>query len=75
MAHEYYKKGSWWVHCQQCAFKRRSEDIRKRWDGLLVCGDTCWEPRHPLDFIKAVPEKSGVPFTSKEEVEMEIPDL
>jgi hypothetical protein len=22
------------------------------WDGFYVCADTCWQPRHPQDFVE-----------------------
>ena len=34
--------------CDECGFKFKQTDLRKRWDSLMVCGD-CWEPRHPSD--------------------------
>ena len=68
MNSNYYKAGSWNVHCMRCGFKRKAEDIRKEWTGLLVCSDTCWEPRHPQDFLRGVEDKQSVPFTNKDPV-------
>ena len=46
-----------------CGRKYKSNEIRKRWDGLLVC-DEDWEPRHPQDFVRGIQEKSNIlPFT------------
>lgn len=56
-------------------FKYRAEKMRKRWDGQMVC-EADWEMRHPLDFMRARPEDSQtVPFSNKENVDMEIPDV
>jgi hypothetical protein len=38
--------------CDRCGFKRKNYELSKTWDGLMVCRDTCWEPRHSLDFFK-----------------------
>ena len=54
-------EGEWNVICDQCGFKFKSSDIRKRWDGLMVCVDD-WEPRHPLDFIKGREDDPSVPY-------------
>ena len=62
---DHYKKGVWNVICQVCGMKFKSDQIRKRWDGLLVCNSD-FEHRHPSDYYRARPEKQGVPFTSPE---------
>ena len=66
MGYDYYKPGVWNCICDQCGRKRKSDEVRKRWDGYMVCSDTCWEPRHPLDFIRSRPERVGVPFSRPE---------
>ncbi len=46
-----------------CNRKYKAYEIRKRWDGMLVC-DEDWEPRHPQDFVRGIPEKSNIlPFS------------
>lgn len=57
-----YKPGDWWVMCDVCGKKLKASHSRHRWDGLIVC-DTCYEPRHSLDFVKAGIDKISVPFT------------
>ena len=60
---EYYVPGLWNIYCQSCGRKYKSNEIRKRWDGLYVC-DEDWEPRHPQDFVRGVPELSNrLPYT------------
>lgn len=61
----YYKAGTWNCICSVCGKQVKSDEIIKRWDGLLVCRDD-FEVRHSLDFIRARPEKGSVPFTAPE---------
>jgi hypothetical protein len=30
------------------------------WNGYIVCIDTCWEPRHPQDLLKAKRDRQSV---------------
>lgn len=43
--------GENWVECQRCGLDYRQRHIKKQWDGLIVC-ESCWEPRHPQDFVR-----------------------
>lgn len=52
-----YESKNNWVECQRCGVDRRANDIRREWTGLLVCRDTCWEPRHPQELVRAKKEK------------------
>lgn len=61
----YFKSGSWNVICAVCGRQFKASDIRKRWDGLLVCHSD-YEERHPLDFVRALPERAGVPYANPE---------
>lgn len=61
----YFKAGTWNCICTVCGKQVKSDEIVKRWDGLLVCRDD-FEVRHSLDFIRARPEKGMVPFTAPE---------
>lgn len=55
------------VICKVCGWKLKAADARRRWDGLEpVCPDTCWEPRHSLDFFKQRDDFHKLPFTSLE---------
>jgi hypothetical protein len=63
MANNYYKPKVWNAYCDSCGFKFKSDQLKKRWDGLMV-DDACWEPRHPQDFLRAVKETSNkLPWT------------
>ena len=60
---EYYVAGLFNIYCMSCGRKYKSNEIRKRWDGLLVC-DEDWEPRHPQDFVRGIQERSNIlPFS------------
>lgn len=62
----YYKPGTWNCICQLCGRQFKSDEVRKRWDGLIVCKND-WEERHILDFLRTRPDgSSSVPFTSPE---------
>lgn len=45
--------------CDCCGFDYKLSQLRKRWDGAMVC-DKDWEPRHPQDSLKARPERNNV---------------
>jgi len=56
-----YKPGDWNADCDECGFTYKASQLRKRWDGAMVCPQD-WEPRHPQDLIQPVKEKGGVPW-------------
>ena len=59
---EVYIPGQFNIYCMSCARKYKSSEIRRRWDGMYVC-DEDWEPRHPQDFVRGIPEESNkLPF-------------
>ena len=58
---DYYSKGDWNVYCDYCDKKRKASDCRLTWDNALVCSDTCWEPRHPQDFVRGKVDKQRTP--------------
>lgn len=59
----YFKKGSWNAECESCGFVFKSHELKKRWDGVMVCKDD-WEPRHPLDFQRGKAEVTAIPWSS-----------
>jgi hypothetical protein len=61
----YFKSGSWNVICEVCGRKYKSDQVRKRWDGLIVC-EADFEQRHILDFIRAVPDNQQVAYQAPE---------
>lgn len=52
--------------CDRCGFKKKASRLRKTWDGLYVCADTCWEPRHPQDYVRGIPGEKPPPWTRPE---------
>lgn len=52
-----YKPGHNWDTCDRCGFERRATDLTEEWNGLTVCKDTCFEPRHPMDFLRVTEEQ------------------
>jgi len=61
----YYAQGQWNFICDICGQKKKSGDVRLRWDGLRVCRQD-WEPRHPQDLLRAKPEKAPPPWVRPE---------
>ena len=59
---DYYKPGDYNVICDECGFKRKASECRRRFDGAFVCADTCWEPIHPQEYVKARHDKQRVPL-------------
>lgn len=57
--------GNWKVSCHVCGFWYPSGDIKKRWDGLLVCPKD-YETRHPQTLIKIKAETAVPTFVSKD---------
>lgn len=42
-----YVKGEHLTCCDICGRVRYASQMRKNWKGLVVCADTCWEPKDP----------------------------
>jgi len=51
-----YKRGSWNVISDQDGQKRKIQDMRMQWDGLLV-GKEEFDPKHPQLEIRARPDQ------------------
>lgn len=49
----------WRAICDVCGFEFSNTQVKKRWDGMIVC-DKDYELRHPMDFLKVKPEHSQV---------------
>lgn len=57
------------VICDICRRKMKASQLRRRWDGYMVCKDD-WETRHSLDFYRARNDTHVLPFT-RPDVEIE----
>jgi hypothetical protein len=59
MANDQFILGDSNAICDCCGFKFKQSQLRKRWDGAMVCSKD-FELRHPQDTIKIRPERSIV---------------
>ena len=59
MAREYIP-GDYNVICDRTGYKVKASKTRKEWNGLRVRRES-WEPRHPQDKIRGVPDHQAVP--------------
>ncbi len=57
-----YVKGLWNVICDHCGFQYKSKDLQREWTGLRVCR-SCYEPRHPQEFVKGKADRQSVPWS------------
>jgi len=53
--------GAWNATCDACGRKYKSTQLRKRWDGFMVC-EREWETRQPQDFVRARPSPDPAPL-------------
>ncbi len=67
-----FKDGKWNCICVVCDRKFKSSDMRKRWDGQMVCKYDL-DPRHPQDFIRGVQDNNSIPFTYAEPADTFVP--
>lgn len=56
----------WNAICDRCGAKRRNSEMRKQWNNLIVCADTCWEPRNAQDFVRGVVDRQNPPWVRPE---------
>lgn len=49
------------AECDVCGFVYEARELRKRWDGLMVC-EHDFETRHPLDFFRVRNDTHELPF-------------
>ena len=47
----YFKSGCHNIWCDVCGFEFKSDQVRERWDGLIVCRDD-YETDHPQKYIR-----------------------
>jgi len=52
---DFLKLGDSNAICDTCGFKYKHSDLRMDWRGLMLC-DKCWEPRHPQEFLRGIPD-------------------
>ena len=55
-----YVNGDCLKICDVCGFQYKGSQLRKRWDGMMVCRDD-FEERHPQDYmVRARADKQSV---------------
>lgn len=55
----HYRLGDHLGACQRCGFTFYGSELKKEWSGLTVC-DACFDPRHPQDAVRAIPDNQSV---------------
>lgn len=64
------------VICDRCGFKYKNWQLRKEYSGFMVCfgagTNKCWEPRHPQEFVKGVPDAHPLPFIRPEPADIDV---
>jgi len=58
---DHLELGNWNAMCDVCGFKFKTSELRRRWDGYMVC-EADYEQRHPQDLIRLRPERQAVPW-------------
>jgi hypothetical protein len=76
MPANHYAHGQWNAICDVCGFKFKSGELRRRWDGLMVCKDD-YEVDHPQKHIRVKEDGLAVPWVrdEPEDTYLEVCDL
>lgn len=71
-----YEMGQWKACCDRCGVAFKSRQLRLEWTGLRVCHgphtNECWEPRHPQEHLRGVPDRQAPPWTSPRPTEIDV---
>lgn len=67
-----YSSGDWNTICDVCGRRYKDTDLRKRWDGLMVCSQD-FEERQPQDFVRARADQMAVPWSRPEGADTFVP--
>jgi len=62
---DYFKLGDFNVICDICGYKFKGSELRRRWDGFMVCSDD-WEPRPPQEYVRGIKETFNTPYSRPE---------
>jgi len=60
-----YVQGEWNVICDVCGFKFKSSQLKKRWDGFMVCKDD-WETPNPQQYARVPRTEKPIPWARPE---------
>ena len=58
---DFLRLGDWKAVCDVCGVVFHGSELRRRWDGFMVCSDD-YEQRHPQDLIRLRPERTSLPW-------------
>jgi len=67
-----YKAGNWNAICDVCSFKFKASEMKKRWDGLMVC-EKDFELDHPQKYLKVREDRTSVPWVRARPADVFIP--
>ena len=65
MRKTWFENGDWNAICDECGFKFKAKDLKKRWDGAMVCSRD-FETRHPQELIRPISDQQKLPWTRPE---------
>lgn len=69
---DYLKLGDWNALCDVCGFKYKASELRRRWDGYMVC-PADYEERQPQDLIRIPPERQTPAWARPEPTDQFVP--
>lgn len=69
---DYYKHGDRNAICDQCGFKFKLSQLRKRWDGCLVCNKD-WEPEPESNYWVRRSERERIIDDRPEQTDQDAP--
>jgi hypothetical protein len=58
---DYLNLGDYNTVCFECGRKRKASTLKRHWQGYYVCPEH-WEPRHPQDFVRGLPDIQTPPW-------------
>jgi hypothetical protein len=67
-----WSNGGWLTICDACGRKFKESELRKRWDGLMVCRND-WEVRQPQDYVRGVADIQAPPYVRPEQKDRFLP--
>lgn len=62
---DFLRDGDWNRICDRCGFKYKASDTIKDWQNQILC-PSCYEPRHPQDFVRGRRDRQRVPWSRPE---------
>jgi hypothetical protein len=58
---DFLQLGSWNAVCDRCGAKFKQEDLRRDWQGFMLCRDD-YETRQPQDFVRGIVDPKPIPW-------------